>query len=85
MDIIEEEARRCGMYFINQRWIGGVLTNFSAIQSRIDYLVKLEDQQAKGDLPPAEERSLQAGRNRTPEQNMGGFKEMTRLPDASSS
>ena len=83
-DIIEEEARRCGMYFINQRWIGGVLTNFSAIQSRIDYLVKLEDQQAKGyfaRLPKKEASKLVEEIERL-NKNMGGFKEMTRLPDA---
>jgi len=44
--IVEEEAKRCDMYYINQRWIGGVLTNFTTIQARIDYLVRLEDQQA---------------------------------------
>ena len=83
-DIIEEEATRCGMYYINQRWIGGVLTNFSTIQSRIDYLVRLEDQQARGDfnrLPKKEALKLNeeiARLNRF----MGGFKEMTTLPDA---
>ena len=83
-DIIEEEARRCGMYFINQRWIGGVLTNFSAIQSRIDYLVKLEDQQAKGDFArlPKKEASKLVEEIERLNKNMGGFKEMTRLPDA---
>jgi len=83
-DIIEEEAKRCGMFYINQRWIGGVLTNFSAIQSRIDYLVKLEDQQAKGDfarLPKKEASKLGEEIDRL-NKNMGGFKEMTRLPDA---
>jgi small subunit ribosomal protein S2 len=83
-DIIEEEATRCGMYYINQRWIGGVLTNFSTIQSRIDYLVRLEDQQARGDfnrLPKKEAMKLNeeiARLNRF----LGGFKEMTSLPDA---
>ena len=48
--IVEEEAKRCGMFYINQRWIGGVLTNFSTIQTRIDHLVRLEDQQARGDF-----------------------------------
>jgi small subunit ribosomal protein S2 len=83
-DIIEEEAKRCGMYFINQRWIGGVLTNFSAIQSRIDYLVKLEDQQAKGDFArlPKKEASKLGEEIERLNKNMGGFKEMTGLPDA---
>ena len=49
-ETIGEEANRCNMYFIAQRWLGGVLTNFSTIQSRIDYLVRLEDQQARGEF-----------------------------------
>ena len=81
--IIEEEATRCGMYYINQRWIGGVLTNFSTIQNRIDYLVQLEDQQARGDfgrLPKKEALKLGEKIARLNKQ-MGGFKEMTSLPD----
>jgi small subunit ribosomal protein S2 len=83
-EIIAEEARRCGMYYINQRWIGGVLTNFSTIQSRIDHLVRLEDQQVKGDfnrLPKKEALKLSEEIARLNKQ-MGGFKEMTSLPDA---
>lgn len=83
-DIIVEEATRCGMYYINQRWIGGVLTNFSTIQSRIDYLVRLEDQEARGDfnrLPKKEALKLNEQIKRL-NRFMGGFKEMTTLPDA---
>jgi small subunit ribosomal protein S2 len=83
-EAIEQEAKRCGMYHVNQRWLGGVLTNFATIQARIDQLVRLEDQQARGDferLPKKEAQKLgeQISRlNRT----MGGFKEMTNLPNA---
>jgi small subunit ribosomal protein S2 len=83
-EIIEEEAKRCDMYYISQRWIGGVLTNFSTIQSRMDYLVRLEDQQARGDfnrLPKKEALKLNEEVVRLNKQ-MGGFKEMTTLPDA---
>lgn len=83
-DIVAEEATRAGMYYINQRWIGGILTNFATIQSRIDYLVRLEDQQARGDfnrLPKKEAQKLTEQINRL-NRNMGGFKEMTSLPDA---
>ncbi len=83
-DSIEQEAKRCGMYYVNQRWIGGILTNFSIIQSRIDYLVRLEDQQARGEftrLPKQEARKLEEEIARL-NRNMGGFKEMTRLPEA---
>jgi small subunit ribosomal protein S2 len=49
-ETIEQEAQRCGMYYVNNRWLGGVLTNFTTIQARIDHLVRLENQQAKGDF-----------------------------------
>jgi len=83
-EIIAEEATRCGMFYVNHRWIGGILTNFATIQSRIDYLVRLEDQQTRGEfsrLPKKEALKLEeqiVKMNRT----MGGFKEMTELPDA---
>jgi small subunit ribosomal protein S2 len=83
-DIVTEEATRAGMFYISQRWIGGVLTNFATIQSRIDYLVRLEDQQARGDfnrLPKKEALKLVEEINRL-NRNLGGFKEMTTLPDA---
>jgi len=83
-DIIEEEAKRCDMYYVNQRWIGGVLTNFATIQSRIDHLVRLEDQQARGEfnrLPKKEALKLGEEILRLNRQ-VGGFKEMTSLPAA---
>ena len=81
---IEEEAKRCGMYYVNQRWLGGVLTNFTTIQARIDYLVRLEDQQSRGEfsrLPKKEALKLEEKISRL-NQQMGGFKEMTSLPAA---
>jgi len=81
---IEEEAQRCGMYYINQRWLGGVLTNFATIQSRIDYLVRREDQQSRGEfarLPKKEALKLEEEITRLNRQ-LGGIKEMTSLPDA---
>ena len=81
---IEEEAKRCGMYYVNQRWIGGVLTNFPTIQTRIDYLVRLEDQQSRGEfsrLPKKEALKLEEKIARLNRQ-MGGIKEMTSLPAA---
>ncbi len=81
-DTIREEAERCGMYYVNQRWIGGSLTNFETIQSRIDYLVRLEDQQARGgfsNLPKKEAMKIEEQITRL-NQQMGGFKEMTSLP-----
>ena len=83
-ETVVEEAQRCGMYYVNQRWLGGVLTNFATIQARIDYLVRLEDRQAKGDfnrLPKKEALKLEEEILRLNRQ-MGGIKEMTSLPSA---
>ena len=80
---VEEEAQRCGMYFVSQRWLGGVLTNFATIQSRIDYLVRREDQQSRGEfarLPKKEVLKLEEEIARLNRQ-LGGIKEMTSLPD----
>jgi len=81
---IEAEAQRCGMHYVNQRWLGGTLTNFATIQSRIDYLVRLEDQQSRGEfsrLPKKEALKLQKEITRLNRQ-LGGFKEMVNLPNA---
>ena len=83
-EAVEMEAKRCGMFYVNQRWIGGVLTNFATIQSRIDYLVRLEDQKARGEfsrLPKKEALKLDDEIVRL-NRLMGGFKEMTSLPGA---
>jgi small subunit ribosomal protein S2 len=83
-EAIEQEAKRCGMPYVNQRWIGGMLTNFSVIQARIDYLVHLEDQKARGvfnRLPKKEALKLEKSIQRLTRQ-MGSFKEMTKFPSA---
>ncbi len=83
-EAIEEESKRCGMYYVKERWIGGVLTNFTTIQARIDYLVRLEDQQARGEfnrLPKKEALKLGEEISRL-NREMGGIKEMTSLPAA---
>ncbi|MFC1938656.1 30S ribosomal protein S2 [Chloroflexota bacterium] len=81
-EIIEEETKRCGMYYVNQRWLGGTLTNFATIQKRIDYLVRLEDQKDRGELsrlPKNEALKLDKEITRL-NRLIGGFKEMTSLP-----
>lgn len=83
-EAIEQEATRCGMPFVNQRWLGGMLTNFVTIQARLNYLVHLEEQKARGELahlPKKEALRLDKEIQRLNRQ-MRGFKEMTYLPGA---
>lgn len=83
-EAVAEEAKRCGMYYVNQRWLGGMLTNFQTIQSRIRYLRELEARRDRGDferLPKKEVQRLQDDMNRL-ERILGGIKEMRRLPNA---
>jgi small subunit ribosomal protein S2 len=83
-ETIESEARRCGMPYVNTRWLGGTLTNFTTIQGRIDHLVRLEDAIERGefarmpkkDVLKIEEEIVRLNRH------FGGIKEMTRLPSA---
>lgn len=83
-EAIDQEAKRCGMPYVNQRWIGGMLTNFNVVQSRVDYLVHLEDQRTRGmfaRLPKKEVLRLEKTIQRLNRQ-MGSFKEMTKFPSA---
>ncbi|NLI80506.1 MAG: 30S ribosomal protein S2 [Deltaproteobacteria bacterium] len=83
-DTIQEEARRCGMYFVNQRWLGGMLTNFKTIKLRVDRLKELDSMVQDGTInrfPKKEILQLQNEREKL-EKNLGGIKEMTRLPGA---
>ena len=83
-EIIEEEAKRCGMYYVNQRWLGGMLTNFATIQARIDYLVRLEDRRDKGELDHFSKKEKMKVEKEIARLNklLGGFKEMTTIPGA---
>ena len=83
-EIVEEEAKRCGMYYVNQRWLGGMLTNFATIQARIDYLVRLEDRRDKGELDYLSKKEKMKVEKEIARLNklLGGFKEMTTLPGA---
>ena len=83
-DSIEQSARRCGMSFVKNRWLGGMLTNFSTIQSRIDYMVRLEERRDHGGfnlLMKKEALKLEEEIERL-NRNFGGVKEMAKLPGA---
>ena len=81
-DAIKEEAQRCGMYYMNQRWLGGTLTNFKTIRSRIERLNKINQMELIGQfelLPKKEVSQLKVERDKL-EANLGGIKDMTQLP-----
>jgi len=83
-DSVKEEADRCGMYWINQRWLGGTLTNFQTIQKRIERLHELERMQEDGtfDLLPKKEVIILRKEQERLEKFLGGIKHMKQLPDA---
>ena len=81
---IEQEAKRCEMFYVNQRWLGGMLTNFKTIQTRIAKLRKIEKMEANGDfayLPKKEVIKLKAEQEKL-EKNLSGIKDMKKLPGA---
>ena len=83
-DAIKSEAERCGMFYVNERWLGGMLTNFKTIQSRIERLKAIEKMSEDGTfdvLPKKEVAQLQKEWDKL-EKNLGGIKNMTRIPDA---
>ena len=83
-DAIRTEAERCGMYYVNQRWLGGMLTNFKTIQSRIDRLKEIEAMSEDGTfdvLPKKEVIALKKEWEKL-EKNLGGIKDMKKAPDA---
>ena len=83
-DAVKTEAERCGMYYVNERWLGGMLTNFKTIQSRIDRLKAIETMAEDGTfdvLPKKEVIALKKEWEKL-EKNLGGIKTMTRIPDA---
>ena len=83
-DVVKEEAERAGTFYVNQRWLGGTLTNFATIQKRIARLRELETMKQQGTfelLPKKEVSKLQDELSRL-ERFLGGIKDMHRLPDA---
>ena len=82
-ECVKEAALKCNMYYVDQRWLGGMLTNFNTIRSRVDRLKKLETMQEDGtfDVLPKKEVANLKNEMEKLEKNLGGIKEMEVLPD----
>ena len=82
-ECLKEEAERCGMYYVNQRWLGGMLTNFTTIKKRIARLKELEKMQADGifEVLPKKEVAALLHEMEKLEKNLGGIKNMKKVPD----
>ncbi len=83
-EAVKTEAERCGMFYVNERWLGGMLTNFKTVQTRIKRLKDIEKMSTDGTfdvLPKKEVTELKKEWDKL-EKNIGGIKEMTRIPDA---
>jgi len=83
-DSVKSEAERCGMYYVNERWLGGMLTNFETIKGRIAKLKKIEEMSQDGTfdvLPKKEVIQLKKEWDKL-EKNLGGIKDMKKIPDA---
>ena len=81
-ECVKEAAEKCGMYYVNQRWLGGTLTNFTTIRKRIGRLLELEKMQEDGtfEVLPKKEVILLKKEMEKLEKNLGGIKEMTEVP-----
>ena len=82
-DCVKEAAEKSGMFYVNERWLGGTLTNFKTIRKRIERLAELEKMQEDGtfDVLPKKEVILLKKEMDKLEKNLGGIKEMTQIPD----
>ncbi len=81
--VIKEQAQRCGMFYVNHRWLGGMMTNFQTIKNSVDRLKKIEAMQKDGSInrfPKHEILKIEKERVKL-ERNVGGIKEMRKLPD----
>ena len=83
-DSVKEEASRVGMYYVNARWLGGMLTNFKTMRTRVDRLAQLKKMQEDGtfDMLPKKEVMKHLGEMEKLEKYLGGVKDMKKLPGA---
>ena len=83
-ELVKEQAERCGMYFVNKRWLGGTMTNFTTIRKSIDRLIKLEKMEAEGDFERLHKKEALNKHKEIEKLNkfLGGIKNMRQLPHA---
>lgn len=83
-ETVRDEAKRCGMYYVNERWLGGMLTNYQTIQKRVERLRDLERMEAEGVFDVLTKKEVSALRHEMEklERFLGGIKDMKKLPDA---
>ena len=82
-DIIAKEAKKCGAHYVSNRWLGGILTNWSTVRSRVNYLKKLDRKEISGKialLPKKEAAFLRRKYNKL-DYNLGGLRKMRKIPD----
>ena len=81
--IMAEEAKKCSAHYVNNRWLGGMLTNWSTVQKRVEYLKDLNKKEESGelDLLPKKEAALLRRERDKLQQNLGGLTEMSQIPD----
>ena len=82
-NIIAEEAKKCGAHYVNHRWLGGTLTNWSTVKGRVEYLNELNKKESNGelDLLPKKEAALRRRERDKLQQNLGGLTQMGQIPD----
>ena len=83
-ECVKEEAERCGMYYVNQRWLGGMLTNFGTIKARVEKMKKIEAMEQDGtfDVLPKKEVIVLKKELEKLQKNLGGIREMNEVPGA---
>ena len=81
--IIADEGQKCGEYYINHRWLGGILTNWSTVQNRVHYLKSLNKKEESGELDrlPKKEAALLRSEHDKLRHNLGGLRQMSQIPD----
>ena len=82
-NIIAEEAKKCGAFYVNNRWLGGMLTNWTTVQTRVAYLKELDEKEQSGelDLLPKKEAAILRRERTKLQQNLGGLLDMSQVPD----